>query len=99
MVSRATASAGRSRTSFPEASSLLKNDQRIALADGLALLHRDLLHGPGVLRLDRHLHLHRLEDHDRVSLVDRVTGRDLDLPDSASDVSLDVGQGRTSRVA
>ena len=93
MVSRATASAGRSSTSFPEASSLvLKNDQRIALADRLALLHRNLLHGAGVLGLDRHLHLHRLEDHDGVSLVDRVAGRDLDLPDGAGDVSLDVGQ-------
>src|SRR6185436_18796059 len=68
IVSRATASAGRSRTSLPEASSwvLLKDDQRIAFADRLALLDLDLLDGAGLLGFDRHLHLHRLEDHDGV---------------------------------
>ena len=99
IVSRATASAGRSRTSLPEASSLVsvpvfckqqypvrssasrrrnsslfKNDQRVAFADGLPFLDRDLLHRAGVLRLDRHLHLHRLEDHDGVALVDVSPG-------------------------
>ena len=44
----------------------------------------------GVLGLDRHLHLHRLEDHDGVALVDLVADRDLDLPHGAGDVGLDV---------
>ena len=45
---------------------------------------------PVVLGLDRHLHLHRLEDHDRVALLDRVADLDLDLPHGARDVGLDV---------
>src|SRR4051812_46744579 len=71
IVSRATWSAGSSRMSLPEASSctpeLLKDHQRVALGHGLALLARDLLDRPLVLGLDRHLHLHRLEDHERVA--------------------------------
>src|SRR5215213_4477795 len=93
IVSRATASAGRSSTNFPEASPvLLKYDQSVAFAHGLAFFHGDLLDGAGVFRLDRHLHLHRLEDHDGVPLVDRIADRDLDLPNGAGDVSLDLRQ-------
>src|SRR6187551_1618598 len=67
MVRRATASAGRSKTNLPDASApLFKNYQGVALAHRLALLHRNLLHGAGVLGLDGHLHLHRLQDHDGV---------------------------------
>ena len=48
----------------------------------------------GVLGLDGHLHLHRLEDHDGVALVDAVADLDLDLPHRARDVGLDLGHAR-----
>src|SRR3954467_1872299 len=38
----------------------------------LALLAEDLLDDARVLGLDRHLHLHRLEDDDGVALLDRL---------------------------
>ena len=61
--------------SFPDASSSLmaasfENDQHVAFLDGLALLALDLRDGAVVLRLHRHLHLHRLEDHHRVAVGD-----------------------------
>jgi hypothetical protein len=45
-------------------------DERLALGHRLALRADDLLDGSVVLSLDRHLHLHRLEDHERVALFD-----------------------------
>src|ERR671912_772802 len=96
IFSRTTWSAGSSRMSLPEASScvspLLKDHQRVALGDRLALLAFDLLDGALVLRLDRHLHLHRLEDDERVALVNLLADLTFDLPDRSCDVSLDVGQ-------
>src|SRR5438552_2211734 len=80
-------------TSLPPVSSSAtsgEDDQHVALVDGLALLAADLGDRAVVLGLDRDLHLHRLEDHQRVALVDLVTDRDLDLPDVAGDVGLDV---------
>src|SRR4051812_16348708 len=91
-VSRATASAGSSRSSLPPASSslmdlrLFEDDEDVALGDGLALLAADLGDLARVLGLDRHLHLHRFQDDDRVALVDLVADLDLDLPDCAGDV-------------
>ena len=67
-----------------------QDDQHVAFAHGLALLAADLLHGPVVLRLDRDLHLHRLEDDDGVAVLDLVPDRDLDFPHVAGDVRLDV---------
>src|SRR5438477_1978135 len=89
---RVTNSAGSSTTSFPEASSLLKHHQRVALRHRLPLLAPDLGDRPVVLGLDRHLHLHRLEDHERVSLRHLLPELALDLPDGAGDVGLDIGQ-------
>src|ERR671916_1574246 len=77
---RSTPSAGSSSRS-----PLLKDHQRIALRHRLALLDEDLLHGPLVLGLDRHLHLHGLEDRDRVALLDLLADRAFDLPDGAGD--------------
>src|SRR5690349_10642783 len=68
MVSRTTPSAGSSSRTSPGTERLLEDHERVALADRLALLAEDLLHDALVLGLDRHLHLHRLEDHDRVAL-------------------------------
>src|SRR3954451_15630166 len=85
-VRRATASAGSSRSSFPPANPsaislrLFQDDQDVALGNRLALFDADLGHLAGVLGLDGHLHLHRLEDDDGVALVDLIADRDLDLP-------------------
>src|SRR5438874_12746942 len=85
---RRTCSAGSSRTSLPDAISLLLEDNEgVPLGDGLALLAADLLDRPLVLGLDRHLHLHRLEDHERVALGYRLAHLALDLPHGAGDVS------------
>src|SRR3954447_22038061 len=63
IVSRRTPSAGLSWRSWPGMKRrLFERDEDVALVDGLALLAEDLLDGPLVLGLDRHLHLHRLED-------------------------------------
>src|SRR5262249_52449801 len=43
-----------------------------------------------VFGLDRHLHLHRLEDRHRVALLDRVADRALYFPDRTRDVSFDL---------
>src|SRR4051795_11917806 len=88
MVRRATPGAGSSKRSAPP--ELLKDDQRVPFGDRLALRAPDLLDPPLVLGLDRHLHLHRLEDHDRVALLHGVADLDLDLPHGAGDVRLDV---------
>src|SRR3954451_22500423 len=77
-VSRATASAGSSKSSFPPASCslillrLFEDDEDVALGHRLALLAADLGDLARVLGLDRHLHLHGLEDYDRVALVDLI---------------------------
>src|SRR5947209_2499553 len=50
----------------------VEHHEGIPLVHGLALLAADLHHGARVLGLDRHLHLHRLEDRHRVALLDGV---------------------------
>src|SRR3954451_18050604 len=88
---RTTPVAGSLTRSLPDASwVLLKLHQRVALGDRLPLLDEDRLDLALVLRLHGHLHLHRLEDRDRVALGDGVAHPDLDLPDRARDVRLDV---------
>src|SRR3954463_16615939 len=72
---------------------LLEDDEDVALLHRLALLDADLLHRAGILGLDRHLHLHRLEDDHGVTLVDLVAGLDLYLPNGSGDVSGDVDLG------
>src|SRR5437764_14569952 len=90
---RATPSAGSSTVSLPDASSrLVKHHQRVALRDRLALLAEDLGDRPVVLGLHRHLHLHGLEDQERVALGHLLPDLALDLPDGAGDVSLYVRQ-------
>src|SRR3954447_21464487 len=91
ITSRATPWTGSSSSSLPEASEVkrsLEHDERVALGDGLALLAGDLLDLAGVLGLHRHLHLHRLEDHERVALLHVLADLALDLPHRAGDVSL-----------
>src|SRR5262249_16375929 len=73
-----------------QATGLLQHDERVALVDRLALLAADLRDGARVFGLHWHLHLHRLEDRDRVALLDRVADGALDLPSRPGDVSLDV---------
>src|SRR3712207_2736158 len=94
IVRRATCSAGKSSRSLPSASSrasgLLEDNERVALGHRLTLLHEDLLDRALVLRLDRHLHLHRLEHDHGVTLLDRVPDGDLDLPHRARDVGFDL---------
>src|SRR3954468_11952240 len=74
----------------PGAVPLLEHDERVALVHRLTLLAQDLPDHPRVLRLDRHLHLHRLEDDHRVALGDRLADLALDLPHGARDVGLDL---------
>jgi hypothetical protein len=77
---------------LPPASSSA-TDAPYSLVHGLPLLAADLLDGARVLRFDRDLHLHRFEDHHRVAIVDLVTDSDLDLPNVAGDVGLDLRHG------
>src|SRR5215204_5431290 len=72
---------------------LFVDDQYVALRDGLTLLAADLGDLARVLRLHRHLHLHGLEDRHGFALLHLVADSDLDLPDCAGDVRLDVGHG------
>src|SRR4051794_4950993 len=78
---------------------LFEHDERVALVHRLALLAQDLLDGALVLGLHGHLHLHGLEDHDGVALVDLVPDRALDLPHGPGDVRFDVSHGRGRYVA
>src|SRR6185503_12805126 len=80
------------------ASRSLQDDERVTFGNRLSLLADDLLHRAGVLGLDGHLHLHGLEDYERVALLDLLTDLALDLPDRPCDVSLDVGQPFLLRV-
>src|SRR4051794_39010556 len=98
---RITSGAGSSTSSFPEASSaaLFEDDKRVALRDRLALLAEDLLDRAVVLGLDRHLHLHGLEDHNGVPFLDLLPDFHLDLPHGPGDVRLDVRQLRPPRIA
>src|SRR5689334_794670 len=81
--------------SLPEARSV-EDNECVALRDGLPFLAHDLGDLAVVLGLDRHLHLHRLEDHERVALLDVVADPALDLPHGSGDVGLDVGQPASS---
>src|SRR4051795_12285867 len=96
---RRTFSDGSSRTSFPDASSvtavLLENNEGVPLGYRLALFAADLLDHALVLGLHRHLHLHRLEDHERVAFRDLLPDLALHLPDRARDVGLDVRHCRS----
>src|SRR4051794_30146629 len=91
-----TSSAGSSTTSLPEArvEPSGEDNECVALGDRLPFLAHDLGNRALVLGLDRHLHLHRLEDHERVALLDGVADLALDLPHGSGDVGLDVGQLR-----
>src|SRR4051812_11994537 len=91
MRMRRTFSTGASRMSFPDASSvLLEDNEGVSLRDRLPLLAANLLHHAAVLGFHRHLHLHRLEDHERVTLGDLLPDLAFDLPHGARDVSFDV---------
>src|SRR2546423_9485374 len=72
---------------------LLEHDERVALVDGLALLAADLHDGARVFGLDRHLHLHRLEDRHGVALLDLVADGALDFPYRPGDMGLDLSHG------
>src|SRR3954447_9679020 len=86
-----TPALGSSRRTFPDASSVEDNES-VTFRHGLALFALDLLHGAVVLGLDGHLHLHRLEDHERVAFLDLLAHLDLDFPDGSGDVGFDVRQ-------
>src|SRR5215204_1468058 len=77
---RATLSAGSSSVSL-----LLKDHQRVALGDRLALLALDLLDGALVLGLHRRLRLHRLQAREPVALPVPVADRALIRRDATSD--------------
>src|SRR5436305_5027071 len=95
MVSVTTPGADSVQSSSPPRA-LLEDNERLALRDRLPFFAADLLHDPGVLGFDWHLHLHRFQDHDRVALCDGIPDLDLDLPDGARDMGLDLGQFASS---
>ena len=68
-----------------------KDDEHVALVHGLTLGARDLLDFSGRGRLDRHLHLHRLENDARLPFEDVVTLFDFDFPNRPGDVRTHVG--------
>src|SRR5205085_10937332 len=100
IVSLVIAGAGSSTSSRPPPSlegapELLEDNERVALGYRLPLLDADLLHHAWVLGLHRHLHLHRLADHDRAALFNAVAKIDLDLPHRSCDVRLNDRQATT----
>src|SRR5690606_30701417 len=78
---------GRSRSGTERVVDL---DDRITLLDDLALGDQDARDVPVARRNDRDLHLHRLEDHERITGADLVALTDQDLPDVADDLGLRV---------
>jgi hypothetical protein len=70
---------------------LREDDEDVAFVDRLAFRARDLFDFARAWRLDRHLHLHRLENDARLSLEDVVAFLHFDLPDRARDVRANVG--------
>ncbi len=71
---------GGSTTSLPE------NHQDVPFSNRLALLAADLRDRPGHGRLERHLHLHRFEDHEHLAGRDHIADLLLDLPHRTRDV-------------
>src|SRR5512132_828719 len=51
---------------------LFDREQRLAVLDGLPVLHQDRLHRPGDVALDLVQQLHRLDDAQRLALGDRL---------------------------
>ena len=68
-----------------------KNDEDIALVHGLPFGARDLLDFSRSGRLDRHLHLHRLENDARLAFEDVVALLHFDFPNRPGDVRTHVG--------
>src|SRR5690606_38272914 len=68
----------------------LDDQEDVALVHRLAFLGLDLEHLAVVVGLDGHLHLHGLDDDERVALLDLLPLADRDLPDGAGDVRLDL---------
>src|SRR3954469_16298803 len=85
----------RETLTLPGAFFLLQHHQPVPFADRLRLLAADLRHLAVLGRLDRHLHLHALEDHQHVAGLHLVADLLLDLPDGAGDVRRDVGHGQS----
>jgi len=77
----------------PHRNALAEDDENIPLLDWLGLLAADLLHDPALGCFDRHLHLHRLEDHQGLTSGNRLADRNLDLPNGTSDVRGNVCHG------
>jgi hypothetical protein len=78
---------------------LRERDQGIALVDGLGLGHVDLLDLPRAGGLDRHFHLHRLQDDEHLPLGHLLALLDLDLPNSSGDMGVyALGSHRSGRV-
>src|SRR3979411_561821 len=70
---------------------ILEDGDRLPLLDHLALPDQDLADGARHRGGDRDLHLHRLEDHQRVVLLDLLADLGDDLPQVADQLRLDLG--------
>src|SRR5579872_660692 len=73
------------------ATGLLHDGDGLSLLDHLALLDQDLADRPRHRGGHRDLHLHRLEDHQRVVLLDLLADLGDDLPQVADQLRLDLG--------
>src|SRR5882672_12020662 len=55
---------------------LAEDEKRLAVLDGLAVLHQDRLHHPGGVGVDLVHQLHRLDDADDLAFLDRLADLD-----------------------
>src|SRR6478735_337821 len=64
----------------------LQVQQQIALFDGLSGAYRNARHAPRARSLDRHLHLHRLQDQELLIERDRISDLHQNLPNRSGNV-------------
>ena len=98
MVSRAGQGAGVGGARCAGASAL-NHRHHLALADGVAFGHAQLLQRAGSGCVDGDLHLHGLDDEQRVALGHHIARLALQLPDGAGDQRFDGVQAMSVSLA
>src|ERR1700694_4279052 len=77
---------------------LLDDRERLTLLHDVAFLGADLFHSARDRRGHRDLHLHRLEDHQRVVLLHMLTNLHDDLPEIADELRLHLSHALSLQV-